>query len=87
MLVMLRRSTISDKIKGMKGNIKQSFSYVRKLTGQITDNQMPAGKSDIVLADEFANHLMQKIQKIRNYLSQVPEYIPSNDHVPELSEF
>ena len=30
---------------------------------------------------------MQKIQKIRNDLSQVPEYIPSDDHVPELSDF
>ena len=38
---------LDEFIEGMKGNIKQLFSYVRKLTGQITDN--PAGKSDIVL--------------------------------------
>ena len=38
---------LDEFIEGMKGNIKHLFSYVRKLTGQITDN--PAGKSDIVL--------------------------------------
>jgi hypothetical protein len=44
--------------------------------GKRTENPMPDAPSDKALADDFARHFTEKVQKIRDLLQCTPRYIP-----------
>ena len=48
------------------------YSLVRELTGTSSQNPMPDGKTDEELSEDFASFFLDKIQKIRDSLSEYP---------------
>ena len=48
---------------------------------------MPPGEGDSTLAENFADHFMCKIAKIRDSLQGFPKYKPQTKSVPQLDQF
>ena len=87
-----KRSTLSEKVISAKGNSKKLYQLVSEITGTKSENPMPPGKGDNILAEEFAEYFMNKISKIRDSLKDYPNYKPLRkeisvfDHFVEFSE-
>ena len=60
--------SLSKRILDCKGNAKELFLLVNKLTGSIAQNPLPPNKTDEELAKDFAGHFLSKIKKIREHL-------------------
>ena len=65
---------MTDLVLNCKGDSKKLYTLVSKLTGSVKDNPLPSAENDENLANEFADYFMDKISKIRNSLSNVPDY-------------
>ena len=48
---------------------------------------MPPGKTDQVLADEFADYFLTKIKKIRDDLAECVAYSPTHVDIEPLNQF
>lgn len=83
-----KRLTLSQKIVDFKGDSKKLYKFVSELTGKNTDNPMPTSvNDDNTLADEFADHFMAKIDKIRQSLEKFDNFIPKQKDVPCFDNF
>ena len=80
---------MTDLVLNCKGDSKKLYTLVSKLTGSVKDNPLPSAENDENLANEFADYFMDKISKIRNSLSNVPDYCPgeADTSVPSLESF
>ena len=52
-----------------------------------TQNPMPPNKTDEELANKFANHYLDKIEKIRSELTTTKPYTPKAYNTPSLRQF
>jgi len=57
--------------------IKKLYTFVSELTGKNTDNPMPEGESDTAIAENFADHFLDKINKIRDALASFEKFTPN----------
>ena len=76
MLAGSKIRTISEKVVGCGSDMKKLYNLVNNITGRVKINPMPPGKSDKLLADEFADYFLSKINKIRDDLASCPTYLP-----------
>ena len=87
MLAGSKLRTISNKIEECGSNTKKLYNLVNNITGRVKINPMPPGKSDQLLANEFAEYFLNKIDKIRDDLVSSQTYLPTPRDVAQLSSF
>ena len=51
-----------------------------------TQNPMPPNKTDEELANDFANHFLDKIEKIRSKLTTTKPYTPKAYNTPDYGD-
>ena len=79
--------SLSKRILDCKGNAKELFLLVNKLTGSIAQNPLPPNKTDEELAEDFAGYFLSKIQKIRETFTNTPPYKTLPHNVPRFTSF
>ena len=82
-----KRRHFTEAITEAKGDPKKLFSITLGLMGKKVDNPLPSSTSDSLLADEFANYFIEKIDRIRRALLNHPPYSPSTKNTAPLSSF
>jgi hypothetical protein len=79
--------TLSGRVLEAKGDSKKLHRIVKELTGSKSDNPMPPVDNENTLADQFADHFMDKIAKIRDSLKDYENFKPSRKDVPSFDRF
>ena len=87
MLFEAKTACYSKQVKDCRGDIKGMYKMVNTLMGTYSDNPLPNHTSDKDLAEEFADFFMDKIQKIRDNLTENPIYEPTKKITSRLTEF
>lgn len=87
MLAGSKIRTISEKVVECGTDTKKLYNLINNITGRTKVNPMPPGKSDQILAEEFADFFLSKITKIRNDLATCPVYSPSQIVTEQLGSF
>ena len=67
----------SAQVRDCKGETKELYKLVNTLMGTTSSNPHPNHTNDKLLANEFADFFMNKIQKIRDNLTENPVYQPT----------
>ena len=62
-LKLEKQRTLSQKVLEFKGDSKKLYRFVSDLTGGKSENPMPSVENKNDLADELADHFMEKIKK------------------------
>ena len=70
-----------------KGDSKKLYRFVSEITGTKSDNPLPSGESDSSLAESFADHFINKIDKIRDSLTNFKNFEPEIKNVPSFDRF
>ena len=89
------RATLKQHRKEIFSNIilecgrdkKKLYTAINSITGVKKFNPMPPGNSNLDLANTFADHFINKIQKIRDALSSADTYDPSKTPIVNIPEF
>ena len=55
--------------------------------GKKSLNPLPEAKSDKILAKDFTNFFLNKVETIRERFHNIPPYEPTKAHIPQLSKF
>ena len=63
------------------------YKLLNTLMGTTLNNPLPNHTNDKDLSDEFADFFMNKIQRIRDYLTKNPVYQPTEKNISRLAEF
>ena len=74
-------------MKECRGDIKELYKMVNTLMGTSSNNPLPNHANDKDLSEEFPNFCMDKIQKIRDKLTENLTYEPTRKSTPRLAEF
>ena len=77
----------SNKIQDCGNDTRRLFQIINTLTGSNLENPMPECDDDQQLADEFAEFIAEKIDRIRSDLDHYPEYVPEHKDVPVMDKF
>ncbi len=77
-----KQRSLSQKVIDFHGDSKKLYKFVSELTGKKTENPMPEGESDTAIAEHFANHFLDKINKIRDALASFEKFTPEHKEVP-----
>ena len=77
----------SAQVTNCKGDAKKLYKLVNTIMSTTLNNPLQNHRNDKLLADEFADFLMNKIQKIRSNLTENPAYQPMGKCIPSLTEF
>ena len=76
-----------EAIHQAQGNNRQLFSVTMGLMGKKKDNPLPDMSSNEELAENFAEYFLDKIERIRDSLKDVPKYRPSFTARGEFSQY
>ena len=87
MLFEAKTACYSKQVNDCRGDIKGLYKMVNTLMGTSSDNPLPNHTSEKDLAEEFADFFMDKIQKIRDNLTENPTYEPTKKSTSRLAEF
>ena len=87
LLAYSKRQSLCKKINDLRGNTKELYNLTAHLTGKAPQNPMPKNKSDIQLAEEFAEFFIDKIDKIRQQFHNTVTYISEEKHISQLKKF
>ena len=60
-----KRNNIGSEVIRAKGDTKQLYNIVGQITRSAKSNPLPKGKSNVELAEEFADFFLNKILTIR----------------------
>ena len=60
---------------------------LNNILGNKNENQLPKGATDSRLAEDFADFFLEKIDKIREGITNVPAYQPNERDTPKLKNF
>ena len=87
MLLEAKTACYSEQVKDCRGDTKGLYKMVNTLMGTSSNDPVPNHTNDKDLADAFADFFMDKIQKIRDNLTENPTYEPTRKSIPSLAEF
>ena len=87
MLVEAKNACYSEQVKDCRGDTKGLYKMVNTLKGTSLNNPLPNHANNKDLAEVFAGFFMDKIQKIRDNLTENPIYKPTRKSIPSLAEF
>ena len=65
MIHAVRSEFYHSKFKQHKGNSKELYKLVSRLTGSVMENKLPDHDSSDVICEELANFFLNKIERIR----------------------
>ena len=82
-----RQEIISNIILECGRDNKKLYTAINSITGVRKSNPIPPGNSGLDLANTFADHFINKIQKIRDALSSADIYDPSKTPRVNILEF
>ena len=77
----------STRIEQCGHDTRKLYNLVNNITGRTKTNPMPPGKTDQLLADEFADYFLTKIKKIRDDLAECVAYSPTHADIEPLNQF
>ena len=77
----------SAQVRDCKGDTKELYKLVNTIMGTTSSDSLPNHTNDNLLADEFADFFMNKIQKIRDDPTENPVYQAMEKSIPSLIEF
>ena len=77
-----KRQVIIKQIMDSSKKPKQLFKIVNKLMGFNTDNPLPPGRTGEETAEDFAEFLLNKINKIQQLFMGIPPYQPRKTDMP-----
>ena len=60
------------------------YALVANLIGTKSENPLPPNQCDEDMANMFTDYFMEKMEKIRSSLDDLPKYEPSNDNITPL---
>ena len=86
----LRQNRVShfrDAVHQARGNSKQLYAVTTGLMGKTRQNPLPEAESNKELAENFATFFMNKIEMIREMLSDIPKYMPSHRETESMYSF
>ena len=78
MIWNLRKEKISNKFLEVRGNTKQLYNLVSKLTSTQQLNPLPEETPSNVLADRFADYFTENIRNIQDSLANYATYCPTS---------
>ena len=87
MLLEAKTACYSEQVKDCRGDTKGLYKMVNTLMGTSSNNPLPNYTNDKDLAEEFADFFMDKIQKIRDNLTENLTYEPTRKGISGLAEF
>ena len=64
----IRKITLSDKVNECEQDTKKLYAFINGIMGRTSENPLPKSDSNEQLTEEFAEHFMTKIKKIRDAL-------------------
>ena len=82
-----KKQFISDSVKQCGKDTKKLYKLVNALMGNNTENPMPKAKSDEELAQQFADYLLEKIQKIRKMFQDITPLQTQESDIPKIRSF
>ena len=86
MLLEAKTACCSEQVNDCRGDTKGLYKMVNTLMGTSSSNPLPSHTNDKDLAEKFADLFMDKIQKIRDNLSENLKSEPTRS-IPRLAEF
>ena len=86
-LYYFKWQSLSKRILECKGNAKELFLLVIKLTGSIAQNPLPPNKTDEELMEDFARYFLSKIEIIRETFTNTPPYETLPHNIPRFTSF
>ena len=87
MLLEAKTACYSEQMRGCRGNTKGLYKMVNTLMGTSSKNPLPNHTNNKDIAEEFADFFMDKIQKIRDNLTENPICKPTRKSISSLAEF
>ena len=87
MLLEAKTACYSAQVRDCRGDKKELYKLVNTLMGTASSNPLPNYTNDKDLAEEFADFFMDKIQRIRDNLTENPVYKPTRRDISGLAEF
>ena len=76
-----KTAVISVKVLECDTDTQKLYSLIQQLTNSKPDNPFPPGKTDLEVANDYADFHINKIEKIREDLSIYPTYDPNQRHI------
>ena len=76
-----------QKILTCKSKTKQLFSVVNSITNNRLSNPIPKIKSNVAIADDFADFFIEEIQNTRDQFASVGEFKLQTNAIPPLKYF
>ena len=88
MIFVVRREYYKMEFHKLRGDTKQTYKLIAKLTGSTSENPLPDSNSDLELSEEFADFFLNKITTIRAKLDNYEKFEPTKKEVMrELTDF
>ena len=86
-MLLEAKTACHSEVKDCRGDTKGLYKMVNTLMGTSSNNPLPDHTNDKDLAEEFADFFMDKIQKIRDNLTENQKYKPTRKSISRLAEF
>ena len=86
-MVYHKLQAITKKILEFKDDSKQLFSVVNSITNNKPLNLLPENKADQEIANDFTYFFIEKIQHIRDQLTNIEEFQLQINDIPQLRCF
>ena len=87
MLEYNKRHHLATIVKEANKDSKQLFKALDSILGNKNENQLPTGTTDSELAEDFADFFLNKMDRIRKELTNIPAYQPNEIDTPKLRNF
>ena len=87
MLLDAKTVCYSAQVRDCRDDTKELYKLVNTLMGTTSSNPLPNHTNDKDLAEEFAYFSMDKIQRIRDNLTENPVYQPTRKNISRLAGF
>ena len=86
-LVEAKNACYGQQVKDCRGDTRGLYKMINTLMFTFSNNPLPNHANNMDLAEEFAGFFMDKIQKIRDNLTENLIYKPTRKSIPSLAEF
>ena len=87
MLEYKKKTSPGNNNKRDQQRFQTTIQGIRQYTGKKDKNQLPMGSTNSQLAEDFADFFLNKIDRIREEVTNIPAYQPNERDTPKLKKF
>ena len=84
LLTYSKHRSLSKEINDLIGNTTGLYKLTANLTGVTSQNPMPQGKTDMQLAEEFAEFFIDRVDKIHQQFQNTDAHVSEANNIPQL---